>query len=323
MTETMLARREVEILPAEPIEPVERTLALEALRERMRSMRAAIMPPEASDADTEVFLYQCARLQLDPFTRQIYALWLGGKLSIQVGIDGFRLTAERTGEYLGQTSPQWCGKDGQWVDVWLPEEPPAAARVGVLRAGFDGPLYDVALYREYVRRNRDGRPNQMWAQMPTHMLAKCCESKALRKAFPRELSGLYTDDEMGQAQNAPRSSAVGARHTNVREQSRPSGQAQPSPPSPVVAEEREISRLYRELSPVGNADTFWNCLTNDVLMRPVRSFRDLSPADRRQALEYLGIRLQQREEAAVPPGPAVEAGEAEGHDSDDPFEDEA
>jgi phage recombination protein Bet len=156
---------------------------------------------EATEADLKVLMHQSQRTGLDPFSRQIYmiARWdsqtRGNKWTIQTGIDGFRIIADRRPEYRGQVGPEWCGDDGAWCDVWTATKPPAAARVGVIRSDFDQPIYGVAIFREYAQYKRDGGLTAMWSGKGALMIAKCAEALALRKAFPHDLSGLVTDVE--------------------------------------------------------------------------------------------------------------------------------
>lgn len=161
----------------------------------------------ASPGDLAVFLNYAQRTGLDPFSRQIYMIgrWSknGTKWTIQTSIDGLRIVAQRSGDYAGQAGPEFCGADGIWRDNWVSKEPPAAARIGVLRKGFDQPLWAVAYYDEYVQTDKDGKATQMWREKPRLMLAKCAEALALRKAFPNDLAGLYVEDEMGQADSHP------------------------------------------------------------------------------------------------------------------------
>ena len=171
--------------------------------------------PGATDDELKMFLWDCQRSRLDPFARQIYSIernekflddktqqWRWRKKRVtQISIDGFRLIAERTGDYAGQLGPQWCGADGAWRDVWTDTEPPAAARVAALRKDFEQPLWTPAAFAEYAVKNDKGEPTGQWRKMPAVMIAKCAEALALRRAFPRDLSGFYTDDEMAQAGN--------------------------------------------------------------------------------------------------------------------------
>lgn len=180
---------------------------------RIKLLRDTIAK-EASPEEFELAMQVVKRTGLDPFARQIYFIsrlnnvqddkgnWVKKKvMTWQFSIDGFRLISQRTGKYTGMVGPFWCGKDGKWSDVWLGDGHPHAAKVGILCRDFTEPLWGVAKFSSYVVTDNNGSPNKMWKKMPEVMLAKCAESLARRAAFPQELSGLYTEDEMAQAKH--------------------------------------------------------------------------------------------------------------------------
>ncbi len=127
----------------------------------------------------------------------------------QTSIDGLRLIAAKTGKYGGSIKPQLTikDKDGKKLVIDHEEYDPSeterivSATVSVINTDFPQPQKATALYSSYVK-SYDGRPTGLWASMPDVMLLKCAESMALRKAFPQDLSGIYTSEEMDQARNA-------------------------------------------------------------------------------------------------------------------------
>lgn len=166
----------------------------------------------ASDDEVAVFVYVCNRTGLDPFTKQIHAVKRKVKAegsntyeerwAHQVGIDGFRLVADRTGKYDGRLEPEFFDAAGNARKVWLDKVPPRACRIGVLRKGIREPFYVTALWDEYVQKKFDGNPTMQWRDKPTIMLAKCAEAAALRAAFPQELSGVYAPEELARGEES-------------------------------------------------------------------------------------------------------------------------
>lgn len=168
-------------------------------KEEFELIRSQIAP-EATPEELKLFLYQAQLTGLNPLTRQLYCIhrnvkqgnnWVK-KMTIQTSIDGFRVIAERSGNYGGQSEPIFTEKDGQLI----------SCKVSVFRF-HNNVRYEasvgVAYWEEYAPKNNDGKVTGMWAKMPHTMISKVAEAVALRRAYPQDLSGLYTGDEMNQS----------------------------------------------------------------------------------------------------------------------------
>lgn len=222
-----------------------------------------------TDIELQFFLATCKRTGLDPLARQIHCVkrWDAQAqrevMGIQTGIDGYRLIAERTDKYAGQLGPFWCGPNGEWLDVWLSDNPPLAAKVGVLRKDFTEPIWAVAKYSEYVQLKKGDVPNHMWTKMPANQLAKCAESLALRKAFPLETSGVYTNEEMEQAEGdkPPKPGSNFRRSQQTRQEPKPTEQPRDETPS-IDDQWKTVEADFRKLNAGGRNNAFTQ-LKND------------------------------------------------------------
>jgi len=147
-----------------------------------------------NDEELKLFHAVCKKTGLDPFMKQIYAVKRNGKdgaaMTIQTSIDGYRLIAERTGRYCPGRESTYTYEDGKVV----------CATSYVKKQTADGTWHEVGA-SAYLSEYAPKYANQFWDSKPHIMLAKCAESLVLRKAFPNELSGLYSEEEMQQASN--------------------------------------------------------------------------------------------------------------------------
>lgn len=208
---------------------------------------------DATDDELALFLHTCKRTGLDPLAKQIHFVKRNTKkgpvAAFQTAIDGYRLVADRTGKYAGNDDPAFKDGDGH------PESATVTVykMVGGERCAFTA----TARWTEYFPGDEQGF---MWRKMPYLMLGKCAEGLALRKAFPAELSGVYTDDEMQQADNdsgksapiaAPKPKAAPAEH-------------QAQAPSGDVISGPQAKRFYAIAKGAGKSDDEINQYVKEV-----------------------------------------------------------
>jgi phage recombination protein Bet len=239
-----------------------RTAAIQSWDEGFRRlvMQTVLKPKErdATPAELALLAEQSIRTGLDPMSRQIYGIYRKSRgvevMTLQVGIDGLRAIAERTGSYLGQSGPFWCGDDGVWRDVWFDKSPPRAAKV-IVRKAIGAHIAEtpaVAHFDEYapmkdewVNGSKTGNRelSGLWGDKPALMIAKCAEALALRKAFPQDMSGLYTDDEMAR---------VDVKSASFVE----------TPPAAKVLTEVQLARVLCAVKDSGVTDAEWVAYRN-------------------------------------------------------------
>lgn len=209
----------------------------------------------APEPEADAFITICKRRGLAPEEKQIYLIPRKGKWTVQTSIDGYRLIAERSQVYAGSDEAVFIEAEDKLKNG---KSYPLKATVTVWKIvnGVRCPFSSSAYWDEY------NAGENLWLTMPHVMLAKCAESQALRKAFPADLSGIYTIEEMGQASN---------------EERKPSGSAKAKPQSSGDAVSDWTEFWKRARAKKIDKDSFL-----DLVKKPVSDFR--SPQDAWDAL---------------------------------------
>lgn len=160
-------------------------------------LKETILDAQASNAELALFSKICEATGLNPFAKQIYGIRRKGKITFQCSIDGYRLIADRTGQYAGNDDPLYDEGLSLYQHLISGRENPLVATVTVWKiVGGERCNFTASASWNQYAQIFNGKLVETWQKMPHLMLSKCAESLALRKAFPNELSSLRTSDEM-------------------------------------------------------------------------------------------------------------------------------
>lgn len=182
-------------------EPVQRRGITEA---QWRTLVHSLYPGANLNSVLMVWDY-CAARKLDPLKKPCHIVPMEVKIAatgqyewrdvVMQGIYEIRTTAQRTGQYLGHSKVEY-GPDVDVKGVKAPEWAEMTVyrhnALSAQRVEFPVSVY----FREVVACTRDGKPNSRWSKAPRQMLTKCLEAAGLREAFPDEIGGAQTAEEM-------------------------------------------------------------------------------------------------------------------------------
>ncbi|MCP5002439.1 MAG: hypothetical protein GY941_00580 [Planctomycetes bacterium] len=137
---------------------------------------------EITDQELAMYLKLCKYQKLNPFLREVYIIKYGQyPATVVTGKETFLKRAIKNPKYQGHRVG--ISEDGKvaWAEVYCDD--------------YKVPIKCEVDYDEYVGL-KDGKPNRMWASKPNTMLKKVALVQALREAFPLDMGGLYSQEEI-------------------------------------------------------------------------------------------------------------------------------
>ena len=236
-------------------------------------VQVGAIPKNAPPDVVRFFGRACAETRLSPFKRQLHLIKRRSNdgedhYTIQTAIDGYRTIADRTGKYAGNddysfSKGEWSGNEAFMVAHEVKQPDTATATVWKIVHGKRCPFVATVRWTEYVPASEKMR--FMWNKMPFLMLGKCAEALALRKAFPEETAGIYTEDEMivesevdilrPQIEDVPSTGGGGAESSPKRNLQKKTPAAAPirkfkkrEPAAPVNPSELEVDKRLKSMN---------------------------------------------------------------------------
>ena len=163
--------------------------------------------PDFTHAEFAIFREMCRQSGLNPFTREIWPIKVGNRIQCMTGINGYYQIANRHPDYLGidheyselvestvtnpKTGEPFKLKHYEWIDAIVKRK----GRDPEKRRAWWGEWHGEFFSKKY------GTPG-IWFEKPIFMHEKCADSIALRKSFPQQINGLYTNEEFSKEQIA-------------------------------------------------------------------------------------------------------------------------
>lgn len=181
---------------------------IQAIDKNLYSALKNAIYPGAKDESVAMVLSYCKARGLDPLQKPVHIvpMYVEDKQTnekkmrdvIMPGIGLYRIQAQRSGQYAGQTDPEF-GDDIIESICGISITYPKWCKVTVKKQMPNGEIVEFSskeFWKENYASTKEGAPNAMWKKRPYAQLAKCAEAQALRKAFPDIIDQTPTAEEM-------------------------------------------------------------------------------------------------------------------------------